>query len=219
MKEYLFREYELNEKYHDSKENRAWIAWALYFTYSLLLLQWILRGGSQTIIKENTLILVILICLIDLSAFLFVLFQIQRKVHSVRKSSTLKSAIADTFDQTNRAIWSTVVWKNEMAESGNLQGSHFCWIGLYKIELPLFFLMFLFWIVKVYFILTIPWAELRCMALVPWLQAAMYCGIAFGLGLSLGCLLCYAIGRRIQRKWNLAHPQVNQANEQTNRTT
>ena len=219
MKEYLFREYELNEKYHDSKENRAWIACVLYFTYSLLLLQWILRNGSQEIIKENTLILGIVICLIDLSAFLFVLFQIQHKVHSVRKAANLKYAIANKFNSTNRSIWSTVVWKNEIATSDNLQGYYTNWLSLYKIEVPLFFIMLLFFIIKVYFILTIGWAECRYLTGVSCLQVAMYCSIAFGSGLFLGCLLCYVINRRIQKKRDLDRLRVNEVNEDLKRTT
>jgi hypothetical protein len=155
MKETLLKEYELNEKYHDSKENRAWIACALYFTYSIILLQWILNTGSRRIIENNGCLLEIMIALIDISVFLFIFQQLRRKANSVRKAAILKYAIVNQYTNNEKIVLSTIVWKDEIATKENIEGYFPGWLSLYFIELPLFFVMLLLFITKLFLILRI----------------------------------------------------------------
>jgi uncharacterized membrane protein YhdT len=196
MKEYLFREYELNEKYHDTKENRAWLACALFFTYSLVLLKWILSPVNQGIISENACLFVVMVFLVDLASFLFVFSQIQRKASSVRKSANLKHSIVSQYGAADAKTWSIVVWKNEIASAENLKGIYPDWLNLYRIELPLLFLIILLWIAKTYFILTISCSRLNNFISLSYLQVIIFGAIASIVGVFIGLLLHHVINKR-----------------------
>ncbi len=142
MKDYLFKEYELNEKYHDSKENRAWIACALYFTYSLVVIKWILEINNKVFIKENYLLLMFTILIIDTLSFLFILFQFHKKALSVKKAAKVKTAIANQYNETDKNIWVNRVWQCELSSDAN-------WLRRYKIEIPLLLLVIVFPTVKI----------------------------------------------------------------------
>jgi flagellar basal body-associated protein FliL len=88
----LVRLYDLNERYHDQKDTRAWIATTLYLTYAGALLSWLIK---PTVNIDNLIGIISLIvhCFVSIAAVLYVMFQFQLKSMSLESESALQKEL------------------------------------------------------------------------------------------------------------------------------
>ncbi len=91
----IIKLYELNEKYHDQKDSRAWVATTLFLTYSIALFAWLIDHNDFSNLYSLAALIVHFI--ISLSTFLYVSFQFQMKTFSLNYESTLQAEINDSI--------------------------------------------------------------------------------------------------------------------------
>jgi len=84
--ELLMKENELNEHYHDSKENKIWLGCTLFYTYSIFIIAWIINPKHIIQIEDNVLIFLLVLFAIDVLAFWFIKNQTDLKLGSVEKT-------------------------------------------------------------------------------------------------------------------------------------
>lgn len=84
MEDRLMKLYELNEKYHDTKERMAWLGSSLYAAFSLAVLRIFFRKEIQDLINDCPVIIIIVFLLvIFICAFWFINVQYKKKRISV----------------------------------------------------------------------------------------------------------------------------------------
>ncbi len=79
----LIKLYELNERYHDTKEKMAWLATSLYAAFSLAILRIFFTEGVKAFIKDQPGLIVIILLIIFCCALRFINFQYKKKRISV----------------------------------------------------------------------------------------------------------------------------------------
>jgi hypothetical protein len=115
---YLMMLFSNNEKYHDTKENRAWIASAFYYSISVTAITALIN--NRCLIKSTILIvfLVILVLALYLADFLYVLFQFKKKYISVNYHYILMKNIDKLIDTNTSCLESCVHEKWQYLKSG-----------------------------------------------------------------------------------------------------
>ena len=93
LKNFILKEYELNEQYHDTKEKSLWVAFALYYTYCVASTGYFLEiYNRNNYIRVGPLVVLINILIFVLFS-LFIEMQGKRKCISVLKSTELNRII------------------------------------------------------------------------------------------------------------------------------
>lgn len=100
MKDILMMLYELNEKYHDNKDQRIWIASTSYFALSLAILTWAIDKQGKW--ASYSCYLIIFITAIFLFTMLFVGFQNWAKCKSVVKTCNFDKFIKSLDVKSNK---------------------------------------------------------------------------------------------------------------------
>ena len=95
MKDILLKLYELNERYHDTKEKMAWLGSSLYFAFSLAILRILFIEGIQKIINGCPLIIVGFLTVICGCALWFINIQYKKKRISVGISNEFMEILPD----------------------------------------------------------------------------------------------------------------------------
>ena len=86
LKEMLIRLYELNERYHDTKEKMAWLATSLYATFSVAIIRILFIEKTQNFIKNcrcNTILICAFLSVVCGCAVWFIHLQYRKKRISV----------------------------------------------------------------------------------------------------------------------------------------
>jgi len=80
----LIKFYELNEKYHDTKEKMAWLATSLYVAFSIALFKWIIAKQNNSFITSYCFYVLLFLSMIFGCALWFINFQYIKKRASVK---------------------------------------------------------------------------------------------------------------------------------------
>jgi hypothetical protein len=200
MKDVLLKEYELNEKYHDSKENRIWLACGLYFTYSVATMSWILNPVQNGFAREDAWPLGLTMLLIDISSFIFLFLQAKRKADSVKRTGRIKRAFRDLRQDAEGRFLVETIWKGEIATNSNLKGDYRNWIGLYWTEVPLLFIVAMLVLAKAYLFATRLLIKAGLAPAVNSLGLLICCLLALLLGVVLGILIMERCHHRSYRE-------------------
>ena len=95
----LLKLYELNERYHDTKEKMAWLGSSLYFAFSLAILRILFIKGMQNIIKQYSwvpwVIIGFLLAAIYCCACWFINLQYKKKRISVGISNEFMDIVSN----------------------------------------------------------------------------------------------------------------------------
>ena len=95
MENLIITEYELNEKYHDTKEHVIWIAYTLYYAYSIGLSKYVLDLKQKNINNKIGYLVFIFDIVIFILSTIFLYMQSKRKYISVLKTDVIRKIIAD----------------------------------------------------------------------------------------------------------------------------
>jgi hypothetical protein len=150
--------YELNERYHDTKEKMAWLATSLYAAFSIALLKWMMNKEYKNFITENYLLILIVLTVIFICAIWFINFHYYKKRNSVRiDGKTAKEIIesekneidqmAEIFDYRS-SLKPLKNWKNRKTNNEKLFAYH-------STEIPIHLLMICFFFAQVFTIFSI----------------------------------------------------------------
>ena len=93
MKEIIMRMYELNERYHDTKEKMAWLASSLYAGFSVAIIRIFFTDSMQDFIRDCPLLIIIFLSAIFVCVFWFINFQYHKKRRSVKITGLLEHEI------------------------------------------------------------------------------------------------------------------------------
>ena len=89
----LLKLYELNERYHDTKEKMAWLGSSLYFAFSLAILRILFIKEMQNFIKQDPWVIIGFLLAICVFALLFINFQFKKKRNSVVYTGELEKQL------------------------------------------------------------------------------------------------------------------------------
>lgn len=95
MEDFIRTEYELNEKYHDTKERVIWIAYTLYYAYSIGLSKYLLELKKNNINNKFGYLIFVFDIVIFVLSTIFLYMQSKRKYISVLKTEVIRKIIAD----------------------------------------------------------------------------------------------------------------------------
>jgi len=95
LKEILIKLYELNERYHDTKEKMIWLGSSLYFIFSFTILIFIVSNKNFKWPTHNSIYLIIFLTLIFINALLFIWFQIKKKRASLQYTKQLERELSE----------------------------------------------------------------------------------------------------------------------------
>lgn len=95
MKDIIKIEYELNEKYHDTKERVIWIAYTLYYAYTIGLSKYLLEVKKNYINNKIGYLIFFFDIIIFVLSTVFLYMQCKRKYVSVLKTEKIRNIIAD----------------------------------------------------------------------------------------------------------------------------
>ncbi len=98
MDDMIIKLYELNERYHDTKEKMAWLGSSLYFAFSLAILRILFIKGMQKIIEQGQWVpwvIGILLASICGCAVCFICLQYRKKRISVGISNEFMDIVSN----------------------------------------------------------------------------------------------------------------------------
>ena len=95
MKDILLKLYELNERYHDTKEKMAWLGSSLYAAFSLAILRIFFAREMQDFINDYNMLFFVFLLLVFICAEWFINFQYKKKRISVRIDEELKDKMSE----------------------------------------------------------------------------------------------------------------------------
>ena len=151
IREFLKIDYELNEKYHDTKERVIWLAFGLYCAYSFGSIQFILSNENENfLLSKPDLFYVLIDMIILILALIFIFMQTKLKVISVFKKNALtKIMVDDSTEQIKN-------WFRNQSSIGKIllkENKNKIYLTC-RIEIVLFTIMVVVFILKSYWLLT-----------------------------------------------------------------
>lgn len=109
MKEDLYELYKLNENYHDQKENKIWLSFGLYYSYSIACIAAIYQYSGIINISQ-VLMFSLLDIIIFILASIFVYKQTELKCRSVLKTAVLAKRIAEEYSEDDKNYLCNQIW-------------------------------------------------------------------------------------------------------------
>ena len=160
MRDMIIKLYELNERYHDTKEKMAWLGSSLYFAFSLAILRILFIDGMQKIIKKYPGGIVFFVLAIFGCALWFVIFQYKKKKISVGISNEFMDIVSNNKLSDENKLKKMIKYTRYINDKWRVYKK---WhkIGCMKIfftELPVNILMILFLASQIFLI----WYKSKC---------------------------------------------------------
>jgi hypothetical protein len=144
MKEDLYELYKMNENYHDQKENKIWVSFGLYYSYSITSIITMLQSKIISSIG-NVIFLFIFDIAILILASIFIYQQTKLKYNSVLKTTALAKKIVEEYSEDNKNYLKNKIWNDVIdLESKDKFMISFNEIILFFIALVLFFCKYIF---------------------------------------------------------------------------
>lgn len=145
MKDIIKIEYELNEKYHDTKERVIWIAYTLYYAYTIGLSKYLLEVKKNYINNKIGYLIFFFDIIIFVLSTVFLYMQCKRKYVSVLKTEKIRNIIADDDIEI---IWDWFCKDQGKVEEELLLKNNRRWFKTNRIEIVLYLIMFTLFIGK-----------------------------------------------------------------------
>ncbi len=151
MTDRLMKLYELNERYHDTKEKRAWLATTFYAGFSLMVIKWATNKENVDFLQEHQCTIIVLLFVIFVCVVWFIWFHYRKKRISVKiegfisKEFSVQNAdeslqLARVFcyaDRVNKGWWKRTKKQRYLST-----------------EIEIFILMLVFFAAQIFVILT-----------------------------------------------------------------